>query len=54
MGSTCTWLVVNGGDVNLKCPNVGHQEGQSPPVEHLRGGDITDVQLGQRPGQSPW
>lgn len=44
--SAGTWLVVNGGDVNLKGSNVGHQEGQSPPVEHLRGGDITGVHFG--------
>lgn len=31
-----TWLVVNGGDVDLKRPDVGHQESQKPPVEHLR------------------
>lgn len=46
MSSTGTWLFVHGGDVNLKGSNVGHQEGQSPPVEHLRGGDITGVHFG--------
>ncbi len=46
MSSTGTWLVVHGGEVNLKGSNVGHHEGQSPPVKHLTGGDITGVHSG--------
>lgn len=45
MSSTDTWLVVHSGNVNLKRSNVGHQEGQSAPVDHLRGSDITGVQV---------
>lgn len=52
--STGTWLVVHGGYVNLKGSNVGHQEGQSPPVDHLRGVDITGVHFGHAPCLSPW
>lgn len=43
MSSSGTWLVVHSGNVNLKGSNVGHQEGQNPSVEHLKGGDITGV-----------
>lgn len=52
--STGTLLVVHGGYVNLKGSNVGHQEGQSPPVDHLRGVDITGVHFGHAPWLSPW
>lgn len=45
MKSTYTWLVVHGRYVNLEGSNVGQQEGQSPPVEHLRGRNITGVHL---------
>lgn len=44
--STYTRLVVHGRYVNLEGSNVGQQEGQSPPVEHLRGRNITGVHLG--------
>lgn len=36
-----TWLFVHSGDVDLKGSNVGHQEGQTAPMEHLGGGDGT-------------
>lgn len=38
-----TCLVVNGVDVNFKCSDVGHEEGQNPSVEHLRAGDTGSV-----------
>lgn len=36
-----TWLLVDGGQVDLKAADVGQKEGQSPPVAHLGvgGGD---------------
>lgn len=46
MSGTGTWLVVHSSDVNLKGSYVGHEEGQSPSVEHLRGGHITGVYFG--------
>lgn len=46
MSCNGTWLVVHGGNVNLKASNVGHQEGQSSPVEHLRRGNITGDHFG--------
>lgn len=32
-----TWLLVHRGDVDLEGSDVGHEEGQAAPVEHLRG-----------------
>lgn len=36
-----TWLFVHSRDVDLKGSNVGHQEGQTAPMEHLGGGEST-------------
>lgn len=35
--SAGTWLLVHGGDVDLKGSDVAQQEGQAAPVEHLGG-----------------
>lgn len=51
--STGTWLAVHGGNIDLKSSNVGHQEGQSSPVEHLRGGNVRGDAMATPPGIRP-
>ena len=55
MSSSDTWLAVHSGDVNLKGSNVGHEEGQSPPMENLREDNITGDLNSHIPSDlSPW